>query len=110
MKINKVSNGYRIVLDSSPPVSGHRPSVDAMYYSLGELRSKDIIAVIMTGMGADGADGLIGIKDNNGYIIAQDEESCVVFGMPKSAIKKNDVDKVVNLDSITKEIIKAMEV
>jgi two-component system chemotaxis response regulator CheB len=64
----------------------------------------------MTGMGADGADGLSKIKANNGYVIAQDEESCVVFGMPKSTIKLGVVDKVVSLTYIANEIVKAMEV
>ena len=64
----------------------------------------------MTGMGADGADGLKRVKEKKGYVIAQDEESCVVFGMPKSTIKLGVVDKVVGLSNITNEIMKAMAV
>lgn len=81
-----------------------------MMDSLAELHMSDIIGVIMTGMGADGAKGLKRLKENRTYVIAQDEESCVVFGMPKSAIKLEAVDKIVSLDSLADEIIKAMGV
>lgn len=105
-KLGKLS----IKLDNSATVSGHRPSVDSMMYSLYELKYDNIIGVIMTGMGADGAKGLAKLKTKGVPIIAQDEESCVVFGMPKSTINLNVVDRVVPLDRIASEIIKAMEV
>jgi two-component system chemotaxis response regulator CheB len=79
-------------------------------YSIAALNDKNVIGVIMTGMGADGAKGLSELKAKNAYIIAQDEESCVVFGMPKSTIKLGVVDKVASLSNITNEIMKAMEV
>lgn len=103
--------GYRINLGNDPPVTGHRPSVDAMMYSIADLGTENIIGVIMTGMGADGAKGLANIKQmNKAHIIAQDEESCVVFGMPKSAIAEGVVDRVVSLNEISNEILKAMGV
>jgi two-component system chemotaxis response regulator CheB len=105
-KMGKLS----IKLEKSPTVSGHRPSVDSMMYSLYELKNDNIIGVIMTGMGADGAKGLAKLKEKGIPIIAQDEESCVVFGMPKSTINLNVVDRIVPLDRIASEIIKAMEV
>ncbi|MDH8676608.1 chemotaxis response regulator protein-glutamate methylesterase [Fusibacter bizertensis] len=110
IKVTKQAGQFVIKLDNGDRVSGHKPSVDAMMYSIAELNDRDVIGVIMTGMGADGADGLVKVKANRGYIIAQDEESCVVFGMPKSTIKLGVVDKVVSLNNIANEIVKAMEV
>ena len=102
---------YYISLSDGPLVSGHKPSADSMFYSVADTKLKNIIGVIMTGMGADGAKGLVRIKnENKGYIIAQNEESCIVFGMPKSAIAENVVDKVCDLSQITSEIMKAMGV
>lgn len=110
IKVYKQGAQYVIKLDNSEKVSGHMPSVDAMMYSIADLNERNVVGVIMTGMGADGANGLKAVKANNAYVIAQDEESCVVFGMPKSTIKLGVVDKVVSLSNITNEIIKAMEV
>ncbi len=110
IKLTKQAGQYVIKLDDGERVSGHKPSVDAMMYSVAALNDSNVIGVIMTGMGADGADGLQKVKSNRGYVIAQDEESCVVFGMPKSTIKLGVVDKVVSLNNIANEIVKAMEV
>jgi len=110
LKVYKQGSQFVIKLDDSDRVSGHKPSVDAMMYSIAALNDRNVIGVIMTGMGADGAKGLSELKTKNAYIIAQDEESCVVFGMPKSTIKLGVVDKVASLSNITNEIMKAMEV
>lgn len=111
MEVKKKGNDYVINLDDSKVVSGHRPSVDAMIYSIVNENIRNTIAVIMTGMGADGADGLLKLKNNGKVkIIAQDEESCVVYGMPGSAVKNNSVDVIVPLNNISKEIMKAMGV
>jgi two-component system chemotaxis response regulator CheB len=110
LKVYKQGSQFMIKLDNGERVSGHKPSVDAMMYSIAALNDKNVIGVIMTGMGADGAKGLSELKAKNAYIIAQDEESCVVFGMPKSTIKLGVVDKVASLSNITNEIMKAMEV
>lgn len=110
IKLTKQAGQFVIKLDDGERVSGHKPSVDAMMYSVAALNDSNVIGVIMTGMGADGADGLQKVKSNRGYVIAQDEESCVVFGMPKSTIKLGVVDKVVSLNNIASEIVKAMEV
>jgi len=110
LKVYKQGSQFVIKLDDGERVSGHKPSVDAMMYSIAALNEKNVIGVIMTGMGADGAKGLSELKAKNAYIIAQDEESCVVFGMPKSTIKLGVVDKVASLSNITNEIMKAMEV
>ncbi len=111
LRVIRDRHGYKINLGDDPPVTGHKPSVDAMMYSIADLGSQNIIGVIMTGMGADGAKGLVNIKQmNKAHIIAQDEESCVVFGMPKSAIAEGVVDRVVTLSDISNEILKAMGV
>lgn len=111
MEVKKRGSDYVINLDDSRVVSGHRPSVDAMLHSLVKENIKNTVAVIMTGMGSDGAEGLVQLKKNGKIkIIAQDEDSCVVYGMPGSAVKKDAVDIIVPLDKITKEIMKAMGV
>ena len=110
IKVTKQAGQFVIKLDNGERVSGHKPSVDAMMYSIAALNDKNVIGVIMTGMGADGADGLKLVKERSGFVIAQDEDSCVVFGMPKSTIKLGVVDKVVSLNNIANEIVKAMEV
>lgn len=111
MEVVKKGNNHVIRLDDSRVVTGHRPSVDAMLYSIVKENIRNTIAVIMTGMGSDGSDGLSKLKDNGKVrIIAQDEESCVVYGMPGSAVKLDAVDTIVPLNKITNEIMKAMGV
>ncbi len=112
MKVEAASNGDILIsLDKSPPVGGHRPSVDVMMNSLSATGLKNIIGVIMTGMGADGSVGIKKLKEvNKSYIIAQDEESSVVYGMPKMALQTGAVDKVVSLDKISEEIIQYLGV
>lgn len=111
MRVERKGGEYRILVEDDGLVSGHRPSVDALMMSIADIGTRNVIGVIMTGMGADGAMGLVEMKKkNNAYIIAQDEESCVVYGMPKSAVEKGVVDKSVSLEGITVEILRAMEV
>jgi two-component system chemotaxis response regulator CheB len=110
LKVTKQNGQFVIKLDNGDRVSGHRPSVDAMLESIVDTNHKNVVGVIMTGMGADGAQGMKKLKDSGGFVIAQDEESCIVFGMPKIAIKLDAVDKVVGLSNIANEIVKAMEV
>jgi two-component system chemotaxis response regulator CheB len=91
----------RIKLTKTPPIGGLRPSVDIMMASLAETKFNNIIGVIMTGMGSDGAKGLKTLKEkNNAFVIAQDESSSIVFGMPRVAIEKGLVDKTVPLHNI----------
>ncbi|MBM7613680.1 protein-glutamate methylesterase/protein-glutamine glutaminase [Alkaliphilus hydrothermalis] len=100
-----------IHLNEGPPVSGHRPSVDAMYQSIMNIKGRSMIGVIMTGMGADGAKGLKQLKEkSNSYVIAQDEASCVVYGMPKSAVKLGVVDEILPLEKIINSILNRLEV
>jgi len=111
--IEKSSNSsdYWIRLSSSPAVGGHRPSVNVMLNSLSETNLDNIIGVIMTGMGSDGCEGMKNLKvKNNAYIIAQDEKTCVVYGMPKAVVESGIADVVVPIQRIAKEIVKAVEV
>ncbi|MCX8130303.1 MAG: chemotaxis response regulator protein-glutamate methylesterase [Clostridia bacterium] len=112
MLVEKDKNkNIKIRLSQSPPVGGHRPAVNVMMESLSNTGLTNLIGVIMTGMGGDGSEGVKLIKNvNKGYIIAQDEKSCVVYGMPKVAVQTGVVDAVVPLKSITKEIMKIVGV
>ncbi|SCY13467.1 protein-glutamate methylesterase/protein-glutamine glutaminase [Alkaliphilus peptidifermentans] len=111
LEIEKRVNECYIRLSNSDPVSGHRPSVDVMFNSVAELQQEKVLAVIMTGMGSDGAMGLKELKDRkNAPVIAQDEESCVVYGMPKSAVKIGVVDEIVPLNKIANAILNRLEV
>lgn len=111
MKLNMESQSiYKIQLTKEKPVSGHRPSVDMMMNSLADLKLDNLIGVIMTGMGADGAQGMKRIKEMKGFTIAQDENTCVVYGMPKAATKLGCIDIVLPLEKIAMEITKVVGV
>jgi len=98
-----------VELSKNSQVNGHRPAVDPMLFSVGDtFWSNRMIAVIMTGMGSDGAQGLAFIKDRGGQTIAEDQSSCVVFGMPKAAIATGKVDRVVPLSGIAQEIMRLL--
>ena len=104
--INKKHDSYVLVLDDSPPVNRHKPSVDVMFNSVAEEFKENAIGVILTGMGADGANGLKNMKENGAFTISQDENTCVVFGMPKIAISLGIVDNILPLDKISESLIK----
>ena len=103
LRILHDAGGRRIVLSDEPPVGNHRPAVNVMYESVAHL-GKDVVAVILTGMGHDGRDGMHKIKDNGGYCIAQDEATCVVYGMPKSVIDAGLADEICPLPRIAEAI------
>ena len=88
------------------PVNLHRPSVDVLFNSAAQIVSADAMGVILTGMGSDGARGLLAMKRARAHTIAQDEKSCVVFGMPDQAIRMGGVNSVVALDNIAEYIVK----
>lgn len=96
---------YYVEVKDGPLVSRHRPSVDVLFRSAARYAGKNAIGIIMTGMGDDGAKGMLEMKETGAFNIAQDKASCVVFGMPKEAIKLNAVDKIVPLDAIAKLIM-----
>lgn len=97
---------YYVDLDDGPLVSRHRPSVDVLFRSAAEWVGPNAIGVIMTGMGDDGAQGMVEMKESGAFTVAQDEATSVVFGMPNEAIKKGAVAKILPLPSIASEIIR----
>ena len=97
---------YYVEVKDGPLVCRHRPSVDVLFRSTARYAGKNAIGVIMTGMGDDGAHGMLEMKGAGAYTIAQDEKSCVVFGMPKEAIALGGVDKVLPLDRIALEVLR----
>ncbi len=105
-KLNVNKKEFYISLNQSPPFGGHRPSVDVMFNSVFEEFDKRIIAVVMTGMGSDGAEGLAKIKDKGGFTIAEHQSSCIVYGMPRAAVETGKVDKIAPLTSISDEIMR----
>jgi len=100
----RVEDGGRIRLSNEPPCGGHRPSGDVLLESAAKSYGKGVVAAILTGMGKDGAMGMKTIKQLHGKTIAQDESTCVVFGMPNAAIEMNAIDKVLPLGRIAEEI------
>lgn len=103
-----VNDEQRIHFNRSPPVKGHRPAASILFPSVAEVFGEKVIGVILTGMGEDGAEGIKIIKDSGGKTIAQNEESCVVFGMPKEAISLGAVDRVLHFNDIAEEIEKML--
>ena len=100
LRVKKLPLGNVAVLADEPHVNGHRPSVDVLFRSVAEEFGSQAIGVLMTGMGEDGASGMGAIRAARGMTIAQSEESCVVFGMPKAAIDRGYVTRVVHLDDL----------
>jgi two-component system chemotaxis response regulator CheB len=98
MKVKRLPLGDVVVLSDEARVNGHRPSADVLMRSVAEEFRSQAVGVLMTGMGDDGAEGLGAIKKEGGMTIAQSEESCVVFGMPKAAIERGYAIRVVGLD------------
>ncbi len=97
---------YYVEVKEGPLVSRHRPSVDVLFRSTARYAGKNAIAVIMTGMGDDGAKGMKELKDAGAVTLAQDEESCVVFGMPKEAIRLGGVDQVLSLGQLPTMVLR----
>ena len=108
LRLVKKGSQFVIVLDQTePPRSGHRPSVDVMFEDVSHYNDFDKIAVIMTGMGADGSKGLMALKNTGKTIaIAESQETCIVYGMPKSAVETKLVDEIVVVEEIAETIMK----
>ncbi|ADU30737.1 protein-glutamate methylesterase/protein-glutamine glutaminase [Evansella cellulosilytica] len=107
LKVRGIGTSVAVHLDQSELVKGHRPAVDALFYSLSALRNVDVMAIILTGMGSDGTKGLVQLKGNTKTIaIAESKETAIVYGMPRTAVETNLVDEVVKLEDITQTILK----
>ena len=96
---------YTVRINQDPPVNRHRPSVDVLFASVAQYAGANAVGVILTGMGGDGAKEMLTMKKAGAFTIAQDEASCVVFGMPKEAIKLGGVDKILPLGEIPAAIV-----
>jgi two-component system, chemotaxis family, protein-glutamate methylesterase/glutaminase len=104
MTLKRSGAYYYVEVRSAPPVNRHCPSVDVLFRSVAKCAGRNALGVIMTGMGHDGARGLLEMREAGAETVAQDEASCVVFGMPKEAIKLGSVEKVLPLRVIANEI------
>ncbi len=100
MLLKSDSRGYYIEINDGPPVNRHRPSVDVLFRSVSQYAGNRALGVICTGMGDDGARGLLEMKDSGAKTVAQSQESCVVFGMPKEAIKLDAAETITDVPGI----------
>lgn len=100
---------YCVKLSSDSPVQGHRPSVDIMMASVAQSAGANALAVLLTGMGKDGAQGMLAIRREGGFTLAQNEESCVVYGMPREAVLLNAAEKVVHLKDMGKTLLERLQ-
>jgi two-component system chemotaxis response regulator CheB len=105
MQLRKSNGQYYAHVADGPPVNRHKPSVDVLFKSAAECAGADVLGIIMTGMGDDGARGMKVLHDGGARTIAQNEETCVVFGMPKEAIKLQAVDDILPLEQIARAIL-----
>jgi two-component system chemotaxis response regulator CheB len=104
MLLKRSGAHYHVEVIDGPLVNRHRPSVDVLFRSVAKSAGANALGVIMTGMGDDGAAGLLEMRNVGARTLAQDEESCVVFGMPKEAIKRGGAERVIPLSSVAAEI------
>lgn len=107
--VNRYGADYVVKLSSADPIHRHRPSVDAMFASVATAAGKNVIGILLTGMGKDGAQGMLDIRNAGGFTIAQDEESCVVYGMPKEAVLIGGVDKIVELEEMGNVVLSKLK-
>jgi two-component system chemotaxis response regulator CheB len=105
LKVKKLPLGNVALLSDEPRIRGHRPSADVLFRSAAEEFGAQTVAVIMTGMGDDGAEGLGTVKAAGGMTIAQSEDSCVVFGMPKAAIHRGYATRIVGLEGLASTLV-----
>ncbi len=105
MMLKRSGAFYYVEIVDGPLVNRHRPSVDVLFRSVARYAGKNVVGAILTGMGDDGAKGMLEMKEAGAHTIAQDEASCVVFGMPKEAIKLGGADKIMPLTEISKYIM-----
>ena len=107
MTVRHCNHGYRVNVSMGPKVRYQRPSVDVLFSSVAEAAGDHAAAALLTGMGDDGAQGLLKIRNTGGFTIAQDEESCVVFGMPREAIRLGAAERILPLKQIAETLLRA---
>ncbi len=109
MVLGRSGGTYLVRIKDGPRVHYQRPSADVLFHSVARTAGRNAVGAILTGMGADGAKGLLAMRAAGAFTLAQDEASCVVFGMPKEAIKLGAADRVVPLGHMTHSIIQALQ-
>lgn len=109
MRLVRSGARYHVAVDQGEPVNRHRPSVDVLFSSVARCAGKNAIGIILTGMGKDGAAGMLEMKKAGAHNFAQDEASCVVFGMPKEAIAAGGVDVVSSLSGMVCKVVKYLK-
>lgn len=109
MLLQKSGAKYYVVLKNGPPVHYQRPAVDVLFQSVARHAGQNAIGVILTGMGQDGAKGLLEMKNSGAHTVAQDEQTCVVYGMPKAAVQLNAADEILPLNQITQSVFRKLE-
>ncbi|MDR3467109.1 MAG: chemotaxis response regulator protein-glutamate methylesterase [Xanthobacteraceae bacterium] len=107
MLLQRSGARYYVAIKEGPLVSRHRPSVDVLFRSAARFAGANAVGIIMTGMGDDGARGLLEMKQAGAHTVAQDEATSVVFGMPKEAIARGAVDRILPLDDLAAELLRA---
>jgi len=105
LQLRKAGGQYFAVVVDGPPVNRHKPSVDVLFRSVADCAGRDVLAIMLTGMGDDGARGMKQLHDLGARTIAQDEATCVVFGMPKEAIALGAVDEVMPIQNVARAIL-----
>ena len=105
MLLQRSGANYYVAVKDGPAVCRQRPSVELMFNSVAKYAGANAIGAILTGMGDDGATGLLNMRNSGAHTIAQDEASCVVFGMPKEAIQRGAAEKIVSLDDVARTMI-----
>lgn len=108
LSIRRAGSGRQCVLSRGEPVNRHRPSVDVLFRSAAELLGPAVIGVLLTGMGKDGADGLLQMRRRGAWTIAQDQDSCVVYGMPREAVAIGAAAEILPLSEIAAHIVRKM--
>lgn len=109
LRIRRAARRLETVVDETEKINRHRPSVDALFYSVAETVGRDSVGILLTGMGNDGAEGLGAMRRTGAFTIAQDEHSCVVFGMPKVAIEAGYVDAVLAIKGIAGKVLEVVQ-
>jgi two-component system chemotaxis response regulator CheB len=106
MLVRRLGSGYFLEVREGPLVSRHRPSVNVLFRSVAQAAGSNAVGILMTGMGDDGADGLLEMKQADAFTVAQDEASCVVFGMPREAILRGAAKEILSLAKIPSAILR----
>jgi len=108
LSLKKIPDGYKCVVRNDPPVNRHCPSVDVLFHSAAKQVGANAVGIIMTGMGKDGAEGMLEMRKSGAYNIAQDEDTCVVYGMPREAVAVGATHEVLPLPDIAKRVLECI--